>query len=496
MPSTTKTQAILGNSVAAFALTASVLCGPFVVLTSSVAAGAVQIQLDSSATATLQGVMRDADNRPVAGASVTLQSADAQTPTSPLTVLTDPTGAYRLSQVRRGVYTLRAEAAGCGEAIVQSLKVAAKETRTVDLKLECAKVSEHQNPSSALPQFFDEPHFTVAGVTDTTSLGGHGSDTVVRNREDLAKAAAALSNSHRDTGDYERARAATRALLAEQAKAGHELAETHHSLAEIDEKLGDSLEAVKEYQRAAELNPNEANLFDWGAELLLHRAAEPAIEVFAKGNRLFPQSVRMLTGLGTSWYALGSYDQAVRRLCEASDLNPDDPNPYLFLGKMQSAEATRSAAIAERLERFVRLQPQNALANYYYAVTLWKGRKSPEDVEYLARVKSLLENAVRLDPKLGLAYLQLGVLYSERKDFTNAIAAYQHAIAGDSRMEEAHYRLAQAYKQSGDASKAQAELKLYEQISKEKAEETERQRHDSQQFVYQLRPPTPGTPER
>ena len=43
------------------------------------------------------------------------------------------------------------------------------------------------------PAFFDEPRFTVAGVTDTTNLGGHGSDTVVRNREALAQATASLS---------------------------------------------------------------------------------------------------------------------------------------------------------------------------------------------------------------------------------------------------------------------------------------------------------------
>ena len=58
--------------------------------------------------------------------------------------------------------------------------------------------------------------------------------------------------------------------------------------AEIEEKQGNPLEAVREYQRAAETNPSESNYFNWGAELLVHRAAEPAIEVFSKGARLFP----------------------------------------------------------------------------------------------------------------------------------------------------------------------------------------------------------------
>ena len=60
------------------------------------------------------------------------------------------------------------------------------------------------------------------------------------------------------------------------------------------------LAAVREYQRAVELDANEPNLFDWGAELLVHRAVEPAIEVFTKGNRLYPQSSRMLLGLAAA----------------------------------------------------------------------------------------------------------------------------------------------------------------------------------------------------
>src|SRR4030081_1201430 len=49
------------------------------------------------------------------------------------------------------------------------------------------KPSASDASSPASPQFYDEPRFTVAGVADTTNLGGHGSDTVVRTKEALAK---------------------------------------------------------------------------------------------------------------------------------------------------------------------------------------------------------------------------------------------------------------------------------------------------------------------
>jgi tetratricopeptide (TPR) repeat protein len=518
-----------------------------------------EVRPEPLAAATLQGIVRDALKHTVAGATVCLQSKDAQI----ITVQTDAAGAYLFSAVRQGVYTLSAEMVGYGKTASSPLVLGLK-NKTVDLTLNSAEIAEQKDSPAPQPEFFDEPHFTVAGVTDTTNLGGHGSDTLVRNRETLAQATASLGKqlpggsvldssnpatekylrdaaarqpddfdanfrlgkllveqakpqeglpylekafrlnptevssayelalAFADSGDYKEARTHVRALLAKE-KSAQQNAELHHLLADADEKLGDPLEAVREYQRAADLSPNEPNLFDWAVELLLHRATEPAIEVFTKGNRLFPRSVRMLVGLGAAWYSVGSYDQAAHRLCEASDMNPDDPNPYQFMGKMQAVETKPSEEIEERLARFVRLQPQNPWANYYYAISLQKRRKSPEDVENLGRVISLLQTAVQLDPKLGLAYLELGIIYSEQKDFPKAVSALQRAIEATPQLEQAHYRLAHLYREAGETAQAHAELQLYEQISKEKMQEIERQRHELQQFVYELRDRPPGS---
>jgi Flp pilus assembly protein TadD len=144
--------------------------------------------------------------------------------------------------------------------------------------------------------------------------------------------------------------------------AREEKAEIHHLLGDIEEKQKNPLQAVREYQRAAELDPSEAHLFDWGTELLTHRALEPAIEVFTRGNRSFPRSPRMLVGLGVAWYGSGSSDLAAKFVCEASDLNPADPSPYLVLGKMQIVNSSAAKAILAKFERFLQLQPDDPLA--------------------------------------------------------------------------------------------------------------------------------------
>ncbi|MGB8986367.1 MAG: tetratricopeptide repeat protein [Candidatus Sulfotelmatobacter sp.] len=515
---------------------------------------------DSAATATLHGVVRDSLNRPVTGAVICLQGEDAQV----VKVHSDSGGAYVFPEVRRGNYSVRAEMPGYISVNSRPFIIEPNESKAIDLTLDSVK-PEAAKPRDTRPEFFDEPHFNVAGVTDTTNLGGHGGDTIVRNREALAQETATrgkklsdggpldssraameqslrdvatrrpddfnanfrmgkllvedakpqeglrylerayrlnprdignaseMARARADTGDYAQARSDVRALLAVQDKSHQENAELHHLLAEADEKLGDPLEAVREYQRAAELNPSETNLFDWGAELLLHHAAAPAIEVFAKGHRSFPRSVRMLDGLGAAWYSNGSYEEAARNFCEASDLNPDDPNSYLLMGAMQQAETTPSPEIEERLARFVKLQPRNAWANYYYAVSLQKRWSSPDQAVDVDHVKSLLQTAIQLDPKLGVAYLQLGILYSDEKNFPQAISALQEAIEVNPQLEKAHYRLAQLYRLGGETAKSQSELQVYEQITREKTEEAGRQRHELQQFVYELRNSTPAS---
>lgn len=498
---------------------------------------------DVTLQATVQGSVHDASGNPVANATVFLQlvTATAAQPTPSQSTHTDSEGAYRFVALREGAYMLRAEKNGYAELIVSPVNLVSKETKRVDLALVSSKAPELQGaapgttakgtPNAQAPEFFDEPQFTVAGVTQATNSGGHGSDTVLRTTEALARATVSLSKESaadssaatsvatesslqdavtREPEDFEANRQLGK-FLVNNGKAAEAVpylkrasllnpgdSELHHLLGDAEEKSANSLEAVREYQRAAELDPTEPNLFDWGTELLTHRALEPATEIFTKGNRLFPKSVRMLVALGVSWYARGSYDQATQYLANASDLAPDNSTPYLFLGKMQSAETTPSEESVELLARFAQLQPDNALANYYYAVALWKQLASAAndtqgvqgDADRAVRLESLLQKAVHLDAKLGAAYLQLGILYSQREDFSRAIPVYQKAIEvstqPDETLEEAHYRLAQAYQRTGEKGKAQVELKLRTDLDMKLKEDRDRERHDIQEFVISL----------
>jgi Flp pilus assembly protein TadD len=263
-------------------------------------------------------------------------------------------------------------------------------------------------------------------------------------------------------------------------------ADVHRLLGELDERLGDPLEAVHEYERAARLEPSEQNYFEWGTELLLHRADQPAVEVFTKGSSAHPDSARMLAGLGAALYADGKSEEAARRLCEAADLKPADPAPYLFLGKMEKAAPALLPCSEQKLARFVRDQPGNALGNYYYGIVLLKRDRGSEDSAGLQQAEALLEKAVAIDPKFGEAYLQLGILHSGWGGFEQAIREYKKAIEVSPQLGEPHYRLGLAYRRMGEESKAEQEFRMYEQMEKAETAAIESRRRELRQFLIIL----------
>jgi tetratricopeptide (TPR) repeat protein len=533
--------------------------------------------------AQVEGVVRDSAGKPVAGASVLLQREDQSKAAE---TKTDAGGAFVFLAVRAGRYTVKIEKSGARDGIESFINLVPAEKKHCDLVFRgwgessassapnpSAPNASSRNASSAI-ELDDRPNFIVAGITDSSGAGGHGSETRMRTGEVLAKETlnlesgeskgvprpaagsagheghgpesalrAALQQSPRSfdanhelgefyldsekcreaipllqtayqvnpgdhpnafdlalafkaCGEFAQARGLVNQMLASEKELHKPVeADLRRGLGDLDEKLEDPLEAVREYERAAGLDASEQNYFAWGAELLLHRAVAPALEVFGRGVRLHPDSARMLAGLGAALYTSGSVEEAAERLCAASDLSqsnspsdsPSDFAPYLFLGEMQEATSTPLPCIEQKLARFAQNQPENAFANYYYALALWKRDRGSENPGALRQVETLLLKSLAIDPKLDLAYLQLGNLYFARGAFQEAVAAYQKAVVANPAGSEAHYRLGLTYKRIGEGAEAQREFEEYKQLDKRETAAIERQRRELRQFIFVLK---------
>ncbi|HTA87292.1 MAG TPA: tetratricopeptide repeat protein [Silvibacterium sp.] len=508
-------------------------------------------------SATIQGTVMDAAGNPVADVSVVLIQKDHP---GDVKTKTNASGAFVFSALRAGTYQLSSEKSGLRSA-AQTLIVSEGAQQHVNVRLEASGAIQSNSPETM--EFADKPNFTVAGVTDWTAVGGHGSDSILRTSEDLARetltlkpevsgnrvaglpgGASAVSESesklraalagapgsfetnhqlgefylhagryresipllqaafqidpanagnaydlalaYKQNGDLSQAREHVQKLLALK-----DTADLHRLLGELDEKLGDPLAAVHEYEQAVRLDPSEQNYFEWASELLLHRAVWQAVEVFGNGTKAYPKSARMLAALGTALFAGARYDEAALRLCDASDLNPADLEPYIFLGRIQMAAPTPLACVEPRLARFVQEQPGNSLANYFYAMAIWKRQEQPADQRALQQVEALLTKAVTIDRNCSDAYLQLGVVYFSQHNFEKAIRFYTKAIEANPQLGEAHYRLGVAYDRIGEPAKAKQEFQLHDEIEKQQAAAIEQQRREVKQFLVVLqRQPT------
>ena len=439
-------------------------CGMLLALVGLLCAGLLaQSAAPVEHTVSLQGTVRTPAGEPVMDAVVRLVSSVVAGSSE---TRTDAGGVFQFLLVVPGEYAVAARKVGCNEPLSTSVKIAGGGSARVDLILEC-RAEKSGAGADGVIEFDDKLNFTVAGVTDWNNVSIHGSDVSQRTSEALARETQALKPG-----------SAGAAAMKEP--------EDHRLLGEWNERHGDPVAAVREYEEATRLDPSERNYFAWGTELLLHRADVPAVEVFGKGSAAHPDSARLLAGWGAALSASGAYEEAARRLCQAAELHPEDAMPYLFLGKIEKAATGPLPCSEAALERFQHDQPENAQANYYSAIALWK-RERGGKLGGVSKAEELLRRAVALDPKMEEAYLQLGIVHAAQGHFERAITEYKKALAINARLAEAHYRLGQAYLKMRDGVRAKQEFDFYRQGQQEEAAEIERQRREMPQFLIVLK---------
>ena len=106
-----------------------------------------------------------------------------------------------------------------------------------------------------------------------------------------------------------------------------------------------------------------------------------------------------------------------------------DARLYPFLSRAYDSSPGQADEVIKRFRRFAELQPRNGRAQYYYAMSLWKGKRAQDPSVDLHEVEALLKKSIALDPSLAEAQLQLGNLYSDQTHYAEAIPYYKRAIA-------------------------------------------------------------------
>jgi Flp pilus assembly protein TadD len=229
---------------------------PVIIVMLGMTMNAAFAQNDSSrqtSEITIRGTVLDSAGKPVANAQVRLEKKG-----SPDNVTTDQQGNFVFLRLSPGTYFVAAEKAGLRSDVVTVSVLSPADSSKVNLILNVSAVAM---PSTAAIVFADKPTFTVAGITDWTAVGGHGSDSSLRTSETLARETTSLKpeDSQGSVGIGSQTEAVLRAAVAASPKSY----EANHQLGEFCLHKGSFREAIPPLETAYQIDPaNRDNEYD------------------------------------------------------------------------------------------------------------------------------------------------------------------------------------------------------------------------------------------
>jgi tetratricopeptide (TPR) repeat protein len=165
---------------------------------------------------------------------------------------------------------------------------------------------------------------------------------------------------------------------------------------------------------------------------------------------------------GEALDGVGKTPEAIAEFQAAAQASPREPNVYFALGYLYWKSNQYDQAEAE-FRNQVSVDSGNALSLAYLGDIEMKRNNSEKAVSYLRQ-------AVQARQDIRIAYLDLGAILTEQKQYKDACAALQRAIELDPAQPDAHYRLGRAYQGMGNSAAAQREFKRVQELH-QKADE-------------------------
>ena len=223
-------------------------------------------------------------------------------------------------------------------------------------------------------------------------------------------------------------------------------------------KAGDTDNAIQEYRRALELNPNNAEAH-LRLGFLMYNARKiykEGMEHYYKALKANPSDPRIHHDLGMALLHQRQFDEAIKHLSEALQRMPNGlDKQYNSVGMhynlaLALTYAGRSKDAITHFAEILRLDPNNAPAHYRLAMTLADQRDLDESLKHYAA-------AVQLKPDIDtspiLHYL-LAMNYAEARRFSEAVLSAEKALgranaAGDVKLVQEINKLLEFCKNQG-----------------------------------------------
>ncbi len=182
-----------------------------------------------------------------------------------------------------------------------------------------------------------------------------------------------------------------------------------------------------------------------------------AVAEFEKAVELDPNDAEAYRNLGTAYGEQGKWDDSAAAYEQAIEVNPDFgeayadmAGAYFYIGKL--AEATAAG------EKGIELAPDYATA--YNNLGIIYGSQGQIDAAL-----ALFEQAIELDPNDANAHYNLGFSYENMEQLDEAIAAYQEAVRVNPNYVDAYENMGTVYARQGQFEQAIVQFETFLQLA-------------------------------
>ncbi len=171
--------------------------------------------------------------------------------------------------------------------------------------------------------------------------------------------------------------------------------------------------AIKEYQKAIELDANYCDAMDNAGQLLRRQGKlDDAIRWYKRSLSILPGNRAAHVNLAVAYLHQGNKDAAISEYRILLNMSPRDPEGYYGLGTVYLSFKEFGAA-SEQFRKAEQLylelnSPLVSDAQFLLGVTYYQMKDYEKSIDYLERVYNKKQNDSRVSYYLGLSYLDKG----------------------------------------------------------------------------------------
>jgi len=224
-------------------------------------------------------------------------------------------------------------------------------------------------------------------------------------------------------------------------------AQAHNSLGTALVQADRVDEAISQYQKALEIQPNHMDArFNLGNAFLQTGRVDTAITQYQKALEIQPNHIEARFALGSAFAQTGRMDDAISQYQKVLEIRPNHMDARLGLGKALVQEGRVGEAISQ-FQDAMRINPNSAPAHNNLGIVLLGKGKVDEAV-------ALFQQALIIDPDYAGANTSLGNVLLQKGKVDEATEHFQKALQKEPDSAVAHNSLANALMQKGKLDEA------------------------------------------